>query len=108
MHVWPDFVRAPDEFSCAGCSGAPLVNRSIHLLERNGDLPIMETRESYLAQADRILSKPNCTKEDRSKVDALLALADAKDPAPMQLRRAKLANDELSLGIRNCETLASE
>ena len=59
-------------------------------------------------ETDRILSQPNFTREDKSKVDGLLALADARDPSRMLLRRAKLANDEASLGIRTEASLATD
>lgn len=61
----------------------------------------MDTRDSYLAQADRLLRKENFTKEDKSKVDALLAMADQLSGASMALRRAKLAADELEMGKRS-------
>jgi HK97 family phage major capsid protein len=67
----------------------------------------METRDSLLAQADRLLRKDNFTKEDKSKVDGLLSLADAQDPARMRLRKAKLTSDELELGLRTPETRAT-
>ena len=63
----------------------------------------MESRETYLAQADRLLRKENFSKEDKSKVDSLLALADSLGPGMMALKRAKLAQSELELGIRTRE-----
>lgn len=63
----------------------------------------METRQSLLAQADSILSRPNFTKEDKSKVDGLLALADQLDPHRMELRRARLGQIELDAGIRSSD-----
>ena len=68
----------------------------------------METRQSLLAQADSILSRPNFTKEDKSKVDGLLALADALDPHKMELRRARMTQIELDAGLRTEGTRARD
>lgn len=67
----------------------------------------MPSRESYLAQADRILNQKTFTKEDSSKVQSLLLMADQLDPGRMQLRRAALLQTELDEGIRNSETRAT-
>ncbi len=67
----------------------------------------MPSRESYLAQADRILNQKTFTKEDSSKVQSLLLMADQLDPGRMQLRRAALLQTEMDEGIRNSETRAT-
>lgn len=67
----------------------------------------MPSRESYLAQADQILNQKTFTKEDSSKVQSLLLMADQLDPARGKLRRAQLLEAEMDAGIRNAETRAS-
>jgi len=67
----------------------------------------MPSRESYLAQADQILNQKTFGKEDSSKVQNLLLMADQRDPVRMKLRRAALLEDELELGIRSPEARAS-
>jgi HK97 family phage major capsid protein len=60
-------------------------------------------RDSLLAQAAALINKPNYTKEDRSRADSLLQLADSISPEGNRLRRAKLAAHELDMGIRSSE-----
>ena len=68
----------------------------------------MESRQSLLAQADSILSRPNFTREDKSKVDGLLALAEQLDPHRMELRRARMTQIELDAGMRTEGTRARD
>jgi HK97 family phage major capsid protein len=68
----------------------------------------MESREALLATADRILSAPVFSHESKAKVDALLALADARDPHRMELRRGKLVQHELDAGMRTEGTRARD
>jgi HK97 family phage major capsid protein len=68
----------------------------------------MESRESLLATADRLLSAPVFSHESKARVDSLLALADAQDPHRMELRRAKLVQHELDAGFRTEGTRATD
>ena len=68
----------------------------------------METRQSLLSQADSLLSRPNFSREDKSKVDGILALCDALDPQRMELRRARLTQHELDAGLRTEGTRARD
>lgn len=49
-----------------------------------------EQRASYIAQAQQLLSKPDFSKEDRSRFDALMALADSCTPEADNYRIARL------------------
>src|SRR5664280_1770157 len=68
----------------------------------------MESRQSLLAQADNILSRPNFTREDKSKVDGILSLCEALDPHRMELRRARMTQIELDAGLRTEGTRARD
>src|ERR1039458_6367310 len=68
----------------------------------------VETRQSLLAQADSILSRPNFSREDKSKVDGLLALSEQLDPHRMELRRARLTQLEMDGGERTERTRARD
>jgi len=65
-------------------------------------MPNLE-RDALLAQAQAILSKANFTKEDSSRAEGLLALADRLGKGAQRLRRAKVASDLLDLGIRSAD-----
>src|SRR5664280_315529 len=62
-------------------------------------MPSLE-RDALLAQAQNLLNAPNFSKESSSRVEQLISLADRCGPQAMALRRAKVASDELDLGIR--------
>jgi HK97 family phage major capsid protein len=68
----------------------------------------MESRQSLLAQADAILSRPNFTREDKSKVDGILSLCEALDPHRQELRRARMTQIELDAGLRTEGTRARD
>lgn len=68
----------------------------------------MESRESLLATVDRLLSAPVFSHESKAKCDALLALADARDPHRQELRRARLTQLEMDGGERTERTLATD
>ena len=68
----------------------------------------METRQSLLAQADAILSRPNFSREDKSKVDGILSLCEALDPHRQELRRARMTQIELDAGLRTEGTRARD
>jgi HK97 family phage major capsid protein len=57
--------------------------------------------DALLQEASSILSKEKLSREDTARAEQLMALADRVDPRAMELRRAKLAVEELSLGIRS-------
>lgn len=67
-------------------------------------------RDSVLARAHTLLNKPNFTKEDASRVESLLGLADqlAAEPGLSRLRRSRLTEIELDLGERTERTRAVE
>ncbi|MGA3318756.1 MAG: phage major capsid protein [Candidatus Korobacteraceae bacterium] len=60
-------------------------------------------RDALLQQAQSLLAKKDFSREDSSRVESLLGLADRCGPQAMQLRRAKMAVDDLSLGIRTAD-----
>lgn len=64
-------------------------------------------RAAILAEADSILRRPDFSHQDKARVDSLIALADSVSPYRMELRKAKLVSDELSLGLRTPETRAT-
>jgi HK97 family phage major capsid protein len=68
----------------------------------------MESRESLLATVDRLLSAPVFSHESKAKCDALLALAEARDPHKMELRRARLTQLEMDGGERTERTRARD
>ena len=68
----------------------------------------MESRDSLLAQADAILSRPNFSREDKSKVDGILSLCEALDPHKMELRHARLTQLEMDGGERTERTRARD
>jgi HK97 family phage major capsid protein len=57
--------------------------------------------DALLQEASSILSKERLSREDTARAEQLMALADRVDPRAMELRRAKLAVEELSLGLRS-------
>jgi HK97 family phage major capsid protein len=58
-------------------------------------------RDGLLQRAHALLNKPDFSREDSSRVESLLALADALEPRMGDLRRAKVLLAEKELGIRN-------
>jgi hypothetical protein len=60
-------------------------------------------RDALLSEARTILSKPSFSREDSSRAEQLMNLADRCGEGAMRLRRAKVASDELSLGIRSAD-----
>lgn len=58
-------------------------------------------RDAHLANALTLLNKEHYTQEDTKRAEGFIALADRCGPGAMQLRRAKIAADELELGIRS-------
>jgi HK97 family phage major capsid protein len=63
--------------------------------------------DSLLSQANSLLAKPNFSKEDSSKVTALLELADRTGPEALRLKRAKVAQSELEVGVRSADNAGS-
>jgi HK97 family phage major capsid protein len=63
-------------------------------------MPNLE-RDALLSEARTILSKQNFTKEDSSRAEGILNLADRLGEGAQRLRRAKTAAAELDLGIRS-------
>ena len=58
-------------------------------------------RDALLQQAQSLLSKSTFSKEDASRAEQLINLADRCGPQAMQLKRAAVAQAELELGIRS-------
>jgi HK97 family phage major capsid protein len=63
-------------------------------------------RDALLSEARTLLSKENFSREDSSRAEQLMNLADRCGPQAMQLRRAKVASDLLDLGIRSTDNAA--
>jgi HK97 family phage major capsid protein len=62
----------------------------------------------YLAEASALAQKRNFTREDKARVDSLLALHDATSPEGMRLKRARLDQLELSNGgTRSAESVSN-
>jgi hypothetical protein len=58
-------------------------------------------RSAVLQQIEALLAKPNLSREDSARADALLQLSDRLDPEiSMALKRARLGMVELDAGIR--------
>jgi HK97 family phage major capsid protein len=62
--------------------------------------PATTQRDALLSEADALLHKPGFTKEDSSRVESLLQLADRCGERGMQLRKARLAQHEAAAGMR--------
>jgi HK97 family phage major capsid protein len=58
-------------------------------------------RDILLAEADAILHRPGFSKEDSSRVEQLLALADRTGERGQRLRLARIAQHEADAGIRS-------
>lgn len=56
-------------------------------------------RDSVLSEVQRLLNKQPFSKEDKSRADSLLALADSLTPGSTELRKWKLAQDALAIGL---------
>jgi HK97 family phage major capsid protein len=66
----------------------------------------MSTPDAILAQALSLINKPVFGHEDTARATKLLEYYDRISPTGMRLKRAKLASDELSLGVRNDDNSA--
>jgi HK97 family phage major capsid protein len=64
-------------------------------------------RDALLSEARTILSKQNFTKEDSSRAEGILNLADRLGEGAQRLRRAKTAAAELEIGVRNDDNSAA-
>ena len=66
--------------------------------------PSTLNREALLARANRILNQPTFTKEDSSRCEQLLRLADSVDGTGRALRDFRIAEIERDMGIRGAAT----